>query len=86
VFHTDFNYHYVSRFNSDSSGGLSQYAWVNGYGLADFAVGLGRQDRKFDVKLLVKNAFNTDYNYSQTWSSYTPGLPRWFGVGFSGSF
>jgi outer membrane receptor protein involved in Fe transport len=86
VFHTDFNYHYVSRFNSDSSGGLSRYAWVNGYGLADFGVGLGRQDRKFDVNVLVKNAFNTAYNYSQTWASYTPGLPRWFGVGFSGSF
>jgi outer membrane receptor protein involved in Fe transport len=83
IFHANFNYHYSSRFNSDSSG-LSEYAWVGGHGTADFGIGIGRGDRRFDVTLLVKNATNTSYRLSQTWTSFTPGLPRWYGITFSG--
>ena len=78
VFHTNFNYHYTGPENADPS--HSEYAWVKGYGLLDLGVGVGRRDRKFDVNLLVKNALNTGYNESQTWASYIPGIPRWFGV------
>ncbi len=85
IAHLNFNYHYTSRFNSDTTGGFSEYAWVNGYGLFDFGVGFGRQDRKFDVTFLVKNAFDTAYRVSQTWTSYIPGLPRWYGINFSGT-
>jgi iron complex outermembrane recepter protein len=81
VFHTNFNFHYTARENSDTSN--SEYAWVGAYGLADFGIGLGRRDRKFDVNLIVKNAFNKAYNESQTWASYIPGIPRWVGVAFS---
>jgi iron complex outermembrane recepter protein len=81
VFHANFNFHYTARENSDTAN--SEYAWVGAYGLADFGIGLGRRDRKFDVNLVVKNAFNKAYNESQTWSSYIPGIPRWVGVAFS---
>lgn len=83
VLHSNVNYHYSSAFNSDASN--SAYAEVKGYGLVDLGVGFGRRDGRFDVNLLVKNAFNTSYRYSSTWTSYVPGLPRWFGVAFSGS-
>ena len=78
VFHTNINYHYTSRFHSDAANSI--YAVVDGYGLTDFGIGIGRQDRRFDVNLLVKNLFNTSYRFSQTWTSYVPGLPRWYGV------
>jgi len=81
VFHANFNYHYIGRENSDQAN--SEYAWVGGYGLADLGVGLGRRDRKFDVNLVVKNAFNTSYVESRTWASFVPGIPRWYGVVFS---
>jgi len=81
IFHANFNYHYVGRENSDQAN--SEYAWVGGYGLADLGVGLGRRDRKFDVNLVVKNAFNTSYVESRTWASFIPGIPRWYGVVFS---
>jgi hypothetical protein len=81
VFHANFNYHYIGRENSDQAN--SSYAWVGGYGLADIGVGLGRRDRKFDVNVVVKNAFNTSYVESRTWASFIPGIPRWYGIVFS---
>jgi outer membrane receptor protein involved in Fe transport len=83
LFHANFNYHYFGTANYDASN--SEYAWIKAYELADFGIGLGRQDRKFDVNLIVKNAFNTAYHVTQTWTSYTPGLPRYFAVAFSAS-
>ncbi len=82
VFHTNLNYNYKSRFNSDAA--QSSYAWVNAYGLVDFSIGLGRRDRLYDFNFLVKNLLNTNYNVAQSWNSTTPGLPRWFGFVFSG--
>jgi len=81
VFHTNFNWHYTSSENSDTAN--SAYAVVPGYGLANLGVGLGRRDRKFDVNLIVKNVFNRAYIESQTWASYIPGAPRWWGIAFS---
>ena len=78
IVHANFNYHYTGRKNSDAA--QSSYAWVGGYGLADFGVGLGRRDRKFDINLIVKNAFNKSYNESQTWASFIPGIPRWIAL------
>jgi outer membrane receptor protein involved in Fe transport len=83
LFHANFNYHYIGRVNYDTSN--SEYAWIPAYGLADFGIGLGRQDRRFDATILVKNAFNTEYHVTQSWTSYTPGLPRWIGIAFSAS-
>ncbi len=83
LFHANFNYHYFGTANYDSSN--SQYAWIKAYELADFGIGLGRQDQKFDFNIIVKNAFNTAYHVTQTWSSYTPGLPRYIAVAFSAS-
>jgi outer membrane receptor protein involved in Fe transport len=81
VFHTNFNWHYTSSENSDQAN--SAYAVVPGYGLANLGIGLGRRDRKFDVNLIVKNVFNRSYIESQTWASYIPGAPRWWGIAFS---
>jgi len=84
VLHANFNYHYIGRENTDTAN--SAYAYVGGYGLADFGIGLGRQDRKFDINFIVKNAFDKAYAESQTWASFIPGIPRWFGVQFSASY
>lgn len=82
VFHTSFNTAYSSKFNSDAA--LSSYAWIPSQWKTDFNIGLGRRDNGFDVSLIVKNLFNDDTPQVQTWNSYTPGEPRWFGIQFSG--
>ena len=82
-FHTNINYNYTSKYNSDSS--LSNYSVIDGYGITDFGIGIGRQDKLFDANILVKNLFDTDYRNNQTWNSYVPTInPRWVGVVFSG--
>ena len=81
-FHTSFNVAYTSKWNSDVA--LSDYAWVPASYLADFAIGLGNRNQKYDVTVLVKNLFNDKTPTSQTWNSYTPAVPRWFGITFSG--
>jgi len=80
LFHANLNYNYVSEFNNDPS--LSRFATAGDYGITDLSIGLGRQDRKFDVSLVVKNAFDEDTGFSTTWSSYKPGIPRWVGITF----
>ena len=82
VFHTSFNTAYSSKFNSDAA--LSSYAWIPSQWKTDFNIGLGRRDNGFDVSLIVKNLFNDDTPQVQTWNSYTPGEPRWFGIQISG--
>lgn len=80
-FHTSFNHFQTSKYNSDNL--LSSYGWVAGYGITDFSIGLGAADRSFDVSLIVKNAFDTQYA-PEGWTSYTPSIPRWYGVSLSG--
>lgn len=81
-FHASANAVYTSRFNSDAS--LSRYAWIDANTIVDAGVGVGRRDQHFDVTLLVKNAFNDDTPLSATWNSYTPAVPRWFYLQFTG--
>lgn len=83
-FHTNLNAQYNSKFNSDNS--LSSYGWIEGRTLVDFGIGLGNSNQTFDVNLVVKNLFNDDTPSTRTWNSYTPAVPRWIGVTFSGRF
>lgn len=78
LFHSNLNYNYVTEFNNDPS--LSRFANAGPYGVTDISVGIGRQDRKFDISLVVKNAFDQDTGFRTTWSSYKPGIPRWVGI------
>lgn len=78
LFHTNLNYNYVTEFNNDPS--LSRFATSGPYGVTDISVGLGRQDRKFDISLVVKNVFDEDTGFQTTWASYKPGIPRWVGI------
>jgi len=82
VFHTSFNTAFTSRYNSDPS--LSQYAWIHANSTTDFAVGIGSHNESYDLTLLVKNLFGNKTPLLQTWNSYTPQNPRWFGVMWSG--
>ena len=52
--------------------------------LVDWAVGLGRRNKGFDVSLVVTNLFDDDTPRSQTWNSYTPAIPRTVSVVFTG--
>ena len=81
-FQTSANAAWQSKFNSDVA--LSSYAWIPARTLVDFSVGLGGRDGKFDVSFLLKNALDDDTNVSQTWNTYGPAVPRWWGVVFSG--
>jgi outer membrane receptor protein involved in Fe transport len=87
VFHTSFNTAFNSKFNADPA--LSQYGWVKESYITDFSIGLGRRDKAFDVSLLIKNLFDDKTPLSRspssnTWDNYTPALPRWIGVVFTG--
>jgi len=79
IFHINFNYSYIGSHNKDAA--QSRYGWVDGYGLMDFGIGLGRRDGLFDINFTVKNLFDKEYVETQTWSSFTPGRGRWYGIG-----
>lgn len=88
-FHTSANIAYTSRRNSDVA--LSDYAWIKANTITDFAIGVGSQNRSYDFSLVVKNLFDDKTPLSQNWStgssgsySYTPGIPRWVGLTFTG--
>ncbi|MDB6062913.1 MAG: TonB-dependent receptor [Verrucomicrobiaceae bacterium] len=83
-FHTDINYYVTSRYNNDVT--LSDYTWIHGYAIADLGIGLGRQDRTWDVTFLVKNLFDVQaktYGFSNGVLDTTP---RWIGVQFDSKF
>ena len=71
-----------SKFNSDVA--LSSYAWIPDRAIVDLAVGVGSRSGSFDVSLLLKNALDDNTHVAQTWNSYGPAFPRWWGVVFSG--
>jgi len=81
-FHGSANAAYQSKFNGDVA--LSSYAWLPARTLVDLSVGLGSRSGSFDVSLLLKNALDDDTRVAQTWNSYSPAFPRWWGVMFSG--
>jgi|GEM_PF-140823 len=82
--HTALNYAFQTGYNADVT--LSKYSWVNGYGVADFAVGLGRSNRNFDVNFLVRNLFDTRPIAETASSGVLQTAPRWYGVVVSGQF
>lgn len=77
-FHVSANYSYTSSYLSEPT--LSRYAKVDGYGLTDIVLGMGTEDKKFDVSLIAKNVFDVDYGSLFNWNSYAPSEPRWVGV------
>lgn len=81
-FHSSLNAAYTSRFNSDVT--LSTYSWIDANVITDLGIGVGRRDQKFDVTLVVKNALDDDTPLSKTWNSYTPAIPRWYYLQFTG--
>lgn len=78
VFRADANYNYTSSTYTSTS----SYDKVDGYGLLDLSVGIGRRDGLFDANIIVKNVFDKEYN-PYGFASYTPTLPRWVGIVFS---
>jgi outer membrane receptor protein involved in Fe transport len=81
-FHTNANAAWQSKFNSDVA--LSSYAWIPARALVDVAAGIATRSGSFELSLLVKNALDDDTRVAQTWNSYSPAFPRWWGVVFSG--
>jgi outer membrane receptor protein involved in Fe transport len=79
---TSANAAYSSRFNSDNS--LSSYSWVGAKTIVDLAIGVGTRSGSFDVSLLAKNLFNDNTPLAITSTSYTPAIPRWYGVAVTG--
>lgn len=77
---------FIFRSAANVNQNLSSYGWQDAYNVADFQVGVRRQDGLFDVTLWVKNAFDTWYvtAVSTTFSSRSlaayPGDPRTFGA------
>lgn len=82
--HTALNYSFQTGYNNDLT--LSKYGWVNGYGTADVAVGLGRKDKAFDVSFLVRNLFDTQPKAFGAANGILLTQPRWYGVVVSGQF
>lgn len=83
-FHTSFNTSYNSKFNSDNA--LSSYGWIDASTNTDFSIGIGEEQDKFDVNLVVKNLFDDDTYQSKTWNSWTPAVPRSVFLVVSGKF
>jgi iron complex outermembrane receptor protein len=81
-FHTSFNTNYASHYNSDIA--LSSYAEIPNNAITDFAIGIGRADRTFDVNVVVKNLFDDRTPQSQTWNSLVPAVYQWYGIVFTG--
>jgi outer membrane receptor for ferrienterochelin and colicin len=80
-FHTSANVAATSSYYSDNS--LSAYSVIPKNVSVDWAIGLGNRNKSFDVSLVVKNLFDDDTPRSKTWNSYTPAIPRSFGVLFT---
>jgi iron complex outermembrane recepter protein len=81
-FQTSANAAWQSKFNADVA--LSSYAWIPARTLVDLAIGVGTRSGSFSANLLLKNALDDDTHVAQTWNSYSPAFPRWWGVVFSG--
>lgn len=82
LFHSSANWAFTSKFNSDNT--LSSYGWIPSGSVVDFGIGLGTEDERFDVSLILKNALDDDRPLARTWNSYTPAVSRWIGLSFTG--
>jgi outer membrane receptor protein involved in Fe transport len=78
--HGGVNISFISRYNADNS--LSAYGWIPAHAITDLSLGFGKQ--RFEVNLIVKNLFDDRTHQTNTWNSYTPAVPRWIGIQFSG--
>jgi iron complex outermembrane recepter protein len=81
-FHTSGNVAFTSSYYSDNA--LSSYSVIPKTWLADWAIGLGRKDKSFDVSVVVKNLFNDKTPLNKTWNSYAPAIPRTVSLVFTG--
>lgn len=78
LFHTSLSYSYSGRENTNTS--LSAYGWKAASGIADFSIGIGREDGAYDLNLVVKNLFNEEWG-DIGWNAYTINTaPRWTGL------
>ncbi|MGI9213608.1 MAG: hypothetical protein ACR2HF_14140, partial [Methylococcaceae bacterium] len=82
--HTALNYAFQTGYNADLT--LSRLGWVNGYGVADFAIGLGRKNKTIDVSFLVRNLFDNRPLAESASTAILQTAPRWYGVVLSGQF
>ncbi len=80
--HATANAAWQDKFNSDVA--LSSYAWIPARAIVDLSIGWGTRSGSFDASLLLKNAFDDNTHVAQSWNSYGPAFPRWWGVVFSG--
>ena len=78
--HINLNTSFISRFKSDNS--LSDYSWIAAHAVTDVAAGFGKQ--RFEINLVVKNLLGDETPQTNSWNGYTPAVPRWIGVQFSG--
>jgi outer membrane receptor protein involved in Fe transport len=78
------NYSYQTDYNADVT--LSKYGQVDGYGITDLTIGLGRKDRTIDVSFLVRNLFDIRPKAVLASSGVLQTAPRWYGVVISGQF
>ncbi len=83
-FHSSFTTAFTSSYKSDTA--LSDYSKIPANATTDFTIGIGRRDRLFDLSLIAKNLFNNGTHTAETWNSWQPGIPRWFGLTVSGKF
>jgi outer membrane receptor protein involved in Fe transport len=78
--HANLNTSFISRYKSDNS--LSDYSWVPAHAVTDLAIGFGKQ--RFEINLVAKNLFDDTTPQTASWNGYTPAVPRWVGIQFSG--
>ncbi|MGD1032671.1 MAG: TonB-dependent receptor [Opitutaceae bacterium] len=84
--HANVNYNFSTSYYSDTS--LSRYLIAKSVGVTDVNWGIGKRNGRFDVSILVKNAFNVDDGLplsDQTPIAWKPKVPRWAGIVFRGA-
>lgn len=84
-FRLGLNTAYIGKYKSDVA--LSDYSWIPGHSVTDLSIGLATttlQNNEFEVRLLVKNLFDDDTPFTQTWNLVTPADPRWAAIFISG--
>ncbi|WP_457423127.1 TonB-dependent receptor [Roseateles sp. P5_E7] len=81
-FHVTGNLAYSGAYLSDNAGSI--YSRIPSSYKVDFAVGLGKLNKSFDVSLLAKNLLNDDTPQSLSWTSVSPATPRSWGIQITG--
>jgi hypothetical protein len=84
AFFFGFDTQYESRNNTDTTGALSEYAWVRGSIITDANIGFGTSDGRYNVSVVVKNLTNNDVPLLKTYDTYEPAFARWWGFQVNG--